>query len=121
MKALIAVSVLLAGCATRQMTDEERDQSDRTIKALEILKAYSDSRRGYVPPQAFQPVQPVQQQSRPVYVPPPPALPAIQPVPTVWILQKQLPINQSKICVYSSGLAERAVTVPIYAQCPPSP
>ena len=118
MKVLIAISVLLAGCATRPMTEEERDRSERTIKALEILKNYADSRRGYVPPPAFQPVQPT---SRPAYVPISPPAQAVQPLPTVWILQRELPVNQSKICVYSSGLAERAVTVPICLPCPASP
>lgn len=39
MKAVLAIAVLLAGCATGPMTEEERDSADRTIKALEVLNA----------------------------------------------------------------------------------
>lgn len=42
---VLVLSMQLSGCATGPMTQEERDSSDRTIKALEILNAYANGTR----------------------------------------------------------------------------
>lgn len=44
-----ALALFLSGCATGPMTQEQRDSSDRTIKALEILNAYANGRRAPQP------------------------------------------------------------------------
>lgn len=97
MKALLAISVLLAGCATRPMTEEEQERSDRMIQALQILN------NQYNRPRAVQ------------SLPAPP--PSSQPLA---VLKGSYVSGANRICIYNRAGADFVTTQTVTLPCPPS-